>query len=48
MNLIIFPVIFYLLSSFLIALLWKEDEKLSGIACLSFSNFNFNFNNISW
>ena len=37
MNLIIFPVIFYLLSSFLIALLWKEDEKLSGIACLSFS-----------
>ncbi|HOK56752.1 MAG TPA: proton-conducting transporter membrane subunit [bacterium] len=37
MNLIVFPVILYLLSAFLIALIWKEDEKLSGIACLSFS-----------
>ncbi|MCX7916768.1 MAG: proton-conducting transporter membrane subunit [bacterium] len=37
MNLIISPVILYLLSAFLIALLWKEYEKLSGIACLSFS-----------
>ncbi|MCM8773041.1 MAG: NADH/ubiquinone/plastoquinone (complex I) [Candidatus Omnitrophica bacterium] len=37
MNLIISPVILYLLSAFLIALIWKENEKLAGFASLSFS-----------
>lgn len=37
MNLIVLPVVIYLFSAFSIALFWKEDEKLSGIACISFS-----------
>jgi multicomponent Na+:H+ antiporter subunit D len=41
MNLIIFPVILYLFSAFFIALALKENEKLSGIACFSFSILSF-------
>lgn len=37
MNLIVFPVVLYLISAFLIALFWKKSKKISGIACLSFS-----------
>ncbi len=37
MSLIVFPVILYLLSAFLIALLWKKYKKISSIACFSFS-----------